>query len=250
MIVTIGAWRGVGATSAALLLATTLASESDAWLIEADPAGGSLAGRLPMAPHAIGGLERIAFATDRQSAPEAFGAVAHVVGSLRVVTAPADPFRAFACHHPRVPWAASLRDLPGPVVVDAGRLRGGTPAWPLLELADQVIVVSSPEVTAAVAATEWVQAGGRVSPADPGRAEGRTTIAFVESPGGVAFSRSRLQSAIGDLASVAFLRWEPAAVDLVHRGATGTDRRFRRSGLMAEVAALATNLRAGAGVAG
>lgn len=250
MIVAVGSWRGTGATTAALLVATCLAAadEAGAWLIEADPAGGVLAGRMQLAAHTIGGLERVAFPTDRFAVAESFEQIAHVAGDLRLVAAPADPFRAFACHQPRMPWAAALRDLPGSVVVDVGTLRAGAPTWPVLAQADVVLLASSPEVSSAVGAAEWVQAAGRVSPADPGLLDATARIVFVESPSGIAFPRATLQAELREQCA-GWLPWEPATVDLVHRGAAATDRRLRRSALMAAVNQMVLHLTLDLGVA-
>ena len=236
MILAVGGWRGVGATTTALLAASCLAAADPdgAWLIEADPAGGVLAGRMQMPARTIGGLERVAFPTERLGVADSLAAVAHSIGDLRVITAPADPFRAFACHQPRMPWAAGLAELPGSVVVDVGRLRGGTPVWPLLAQADSVLLVSSPEISAAVSAAEWLQAGGRVSPADPGLAHANARVVFVESAGSVAFPRATLLAELGDQCA-GWLPWEDATVDVAHRGATAQDRRLRRSPLMGAV---------------
>ncbi len=236
MIIAVGSWRGVGATTTALLAATCLAaaSEAGAWLVEADPAGGVLAGRMELPTRCIAGLERVAFPTDRISAVDSFLATAHVSGGLRVVLAPADPFRAFACHQPRMPWAPALRDLPGVVVVDVGTVRAGSPVWPLLAQADVMLLVASPEVSSAVAAAEWVQTAGRVSPGDPGLLDTPARIVFVESPAGISFQKSTLLADLGD-ACAAWLPWEPGTVDLVHRGSAASDRRLRRSSLMGVV---------------
>ncbi len=243
MIIAVGSWRGTGTTTTALLLAACLAErdESESWLIEADPAGGAIAGRMQLAAHSIGGLERVAFPTERVSPVEAFNVVAHQSARLRIVTGPSDPFRAHACHQPRLPWVASLRDLPGDVIVDVGRLRSGTPTWPILALADTLLLVTSPEVSAAVSTSEWLQADGRVSPADPGLASEKTRLVFVDAPCGVAFPRTMLSGELGAQCA-AWLPWEPAAVDVVHRGALPHDRRLRRSGLLAAVNALALDL--------
>jgi len=235
VIVAVGSWRGTGATTAALLAATCLAAgQHGAWLVEADPAGGVLAGRMQLDGAAIGGLEAIAFPSRRGPAHELFESAAHLAGGLRIVGAPTDPFRAFACHQPRVPWVLSLRDLPGAVVVDVGRLRAGSPVWPVLTSADAVVLVSAPEACATVAAAEWVETGGRVSPADPGLIGGNARIAVVDSPGGIAFTRGVLLAQLGERCC-GWLPWEPATVDLVHRGAGADDRRLRRSSLMAAV---------------
>ena len=236
MIVAVGSWRGVGATTTALLVATCMAAtDADgAWLLEADPAGGVLAGRMDVPEHILGGLERVAFPSERIGLTEAFAAAAHDVGGLRVVLGPADPFRAFSCHQPRIPWAPALRDLPGSVVVDVGTLRSGSPAWPLLAQADLVLLVSSPEVSSAVAAAEWLHAAGRVSPSDPGLLDSSARILFVDSPAGVAMAKNTLLADLGEQCA-GWLPWEPPTVDLVHRGAPVTDRRLRRSSLMGAV---------------
>lgn len=243
MIIAVGSWRGVGATTTALLAAAGLASaeRAGAWLIEADPAGGALAGRMQLPGHTIGGLERVAFPTERGTPTDAFEAVAHSFGGLRVVTAPADPFRAFSCHQPRMPWTAALRDLPGAVVVDVGRLSAGSPVGGVLAHVDTLLVVTSPEVSAAVSAAEWLQAGGRVSPADPGLPDGKARLVLVESPAGVAFPRATLMAELGDRCA-GWLPWDVAIVDLMHRGAPATDRRVRRSPLAAAVNQLVLGL--------
>ena len=243
MIIAVGSWRGTGTTTTALLIASCLATRAGSapWLIEADPAGGALAGRMQISGSTIGGLERVAFPTERVAPVDAFGSVAHFAANLRVVTAPSDPFRAHACHQPRLPWISSLRELPGDVVVDVGRVRSGTPAWPILVMADVVLLVASPEVSAAVSTSEWLQAGGRVSPADPGLTVGKARIVFVDSPGGVPFPRMTLSDELGDQFAT-WLAWEPATVDLIHRGALPSDRRLRRSALIAAVMQLTTDL--------
>ncbi len=245
MIIAVGCWRGVGATTTALLTAACLAAadESGAWLVEADPAGGVLAGRMEVPAHCLGGLERVAFPTERISVTESLASTAHVNGNLRIVLCPADPFRAFACHQPRMPWAPALRGLPGSVVVDVGTVRAGSPVWPLLAQADVVLIVSSPEASSAVAAAEWVQAAGRVSPADPGLLDTPARVVFVDAPAGIAMSRATLQADLGTDCA-AWLPWEPATVDLIHRGAAANDRRLRRSSLMGAVNQMALHLAA------
>lgn len=243
MIVAVGSWRGTGATTTALLLASCLATRSQTatWLIEADPAGGVLAGRIEVPRDLVGGLERVAFPTERVAPVEALNLVAYQREHLRIVTAPSEPFRAHACHQPRLPWHTALRDLGGWVVVDVGRLRSGTAAWPILSLADTLLLAATPEVSAAVASYEWMQAAGRVSPTDPGLATPVARYVIVDAPGGIAFTRQQLSAELdGELA--AWLPWEPAAVDLIHRGATSTDRRLRRSELITTVNVLAAEL--------
>ena len=243
MIVAVGSWRGIGSTTTALLLASCLAAreETSAWLIEADPAGGALAGRMQLAGHSVGGLERVAFPNERLNPADALASSAHETASLHIVTAPADPFRAHACHQPRLPWVSSLRDLTGEVIVDVGRLRGGAPTWPILILADVVLLVASPEVSASVSTNEWLQACGRVSPSDAELPPHKTQLVFVDSPSGVAFPRATLGDELGEQFA-GWFPWEPATVDLIHRGAATDDRRLRRSALISAAKHLAAEL--------
>lgn len=241
MIVTVTSWRGMGATTTALLLAAAIADERPTWLIEADPAGGVLAGRIHLDGVTLGGLERVAFPAEERCGADAFAAYAHHHGALRIVAAPADPFRAHACHAPRMPWVPCLADLDGVVVVDAGRMRGGSPSWPLLEAAERVLVVTSPEVCAAVATAEWVDAMGRVSGAEPGLEDPSIAVVAVDQPGGVSFGAHALADEFGDRWG-GWLPWEPVTVDLVQRGAVHDDRRLRRSSLMASARSLADRL--------
>jgi hypothetical protein len=112
-----------------------------------------------------------------------------------------------------------------------------------------VVLVSSPEVSAAVSASEWVHTGGRVSPADPGLIDPNARIAIVESPGGLAFVRSTLVAELGDRCC-GWLPWEPSTVDLVHRGAPPDSRRLRRSALMTAVHRMVSDLTAELGARG
>lgn len=244
MIIAVGGWRGQGASVTSLLLAwcAALVDETGAWLIEADPAGGVLAGRLQLPTHSVGGLERVAF-PQGHSVAEALVSVAHQpagsAGRLHVVAAPVDPFRAHACHQPRAAWWSALRDLPGHVVIDVGSLRAGTPAQPLIDSADHVLVTTSPEVSAAVSASEMVGSGGRISATEHRFATDRARIVIVDSPSGISFPASTLQQQLG-AQCVGVLPWDPAAVDLVHRGAGLGERRLKRSSLIAAAQRIAT----------
>ena len=81
---------------------------------------------------------------------------------MRVITAPADPFRANACHRPRHDWVGALAESDDLAVVDLGRVRVGTPVWPVVERAALTIVVANSEVVSVVSSAEWLHDGGRV----------------------------------------------------------------------------------------
>ena len=135
-----------------------------------------------------------------------------------------------------------LRHLDGVVVVDAGRLRSGTPVVSLLTLADCLVLVSSPEVSAAVASVEWLRAAGRVSPRSMPASTGHRCgwRQWTRRPGW----RSGRMRCAGELGAEfgAWLPWDPTTVDLVHRGVPPTDRRLRRNALLTAIADLVVSL--------
>jgi hypothetical protein len=242
VIVIVTSWRGVGATTTAFLLASELCDEQPAWLVEADPAGGVWAGRVTAAAAHVAGLEQIAFGPSGVEPEAAFGGVAEEVGQVRLVMAPADPYRAHTCHRPRVQWPTMLRSLQGDVVVDVGRHRAGSPVGSLWREADVVVVACGPEVADVVATSEWLRAGGRVAADEPGVGDARCVVAVVDAPGGVVFSEHALRSEFGPSFG-AWLAWEPATVDLVLQGTPIHRRRARRSRLLGGVRELAAAAR-------
>ena len=233
MIVGVATWRGTGATTTAVLLARMFSAQGDQpWLIEADPAGGTLAGRLPLAPEHAGGLERVAFPPSRVTTAERFATVADEIYGMRVITAPGDPFRAWACHTPRSAWAPSLRDLNGPVLVDLGRLHGATPTAAVLEQLDVLLLTTTPDPVSLVSTLEWARLLGRVSPSDPGLSLDLVRLAVVDLPiGHERVPRAHAEDELGDRFA-GWLPWSPDAVDLILRGADPTDRRLRRQPLI------------------
>lgn len=234
MIVGVGCWRGTGATTTALLLAVALHAEGRRpWLIEADPAGGVLTGRMHLDPPFGGGLERVAFPTDQGSVHERFALAATQVAGVRIVAAPADPFRAFTCHTPRVPWAAALRDLDDPVILDVGTIRADSAVWHVLGHLDVLLLAITTEAVSVVATDEWVTARGRVSPAEQGLGIDCAQLVVVDAPvSGESFSRRVLEADLGGRL-VGWLPWSTDAVDLLYRGAAFDDRRLRRNPLVA-----------------
>ncbi len=230
MIVGVSSWRGTGATTTAVALAASLATRAQRpWLIEADPAGGVLAARFRRGALAVGGLEQVAFPDDRESVAERFARAAAEVAGIRIVTAAGDPFRAWACHAPRLPWAPSLRDLDGPVVVDLGRLRGGTSLQAVLGQLDVLLLTADADVVSVVATMEWSAASGRVAPADAPLPVDVTRIAIVDAP--TSFDRIGRTDAVSELGDrfAGWIPWDPEAVRALMNGTSFDDRRLRRS---------------------
>ncbi|MFM2072223.1 MAG: hypothetical protein RLZZ623_2486 [Actinomycetota bacterium] len=234
MIIGVGAWRGVGATTTAVAIAAGLAAQGERpWLIEADPAGGVLAARFALAPALAGSLERLAFPASASASASAsvLGTAADSavdIAGVRLITAPGDPFRAWGCHAPRFPWQPALRELDGPVVIDLGTLRGGAPNHLLMQQLELLLLISTADVVDAVSTLEWAASRGRPSPDDRGLALDITRVAVVDAPTvSTRASRSDLEAELGERYA-GWLPWAPDAVDLLHRGAGFNHRRLRR----------------------
>ena len=242
MIAAVVGWRGVGTTTAALALGAACAQQGVVtWLVEADPAGGVLSGRMRFASGVVGGLERLAFPIEGSADADRALQVSHEACGMRVITAPADPFRANACHRPRHDWVGALAERDDLAVVDLGRVRVGTPVWPVVERAAITIVVSNAEVVSVVSSAEWLHDGGRVAGGEVGVPEGRGRLVVVDAPLGVAFPRLRLERELGDTC-IGWLPWDPAAVDALHRGVAPVRRSHRTAGLPEAAAGAAANL--------
>ena len=243
-VVGVGTWRGTGATTSAHALAAALAAAGERpWLVEADPAGGVLAARLGGVT--AGGLEAVAFPL-AGAAREAVGRFADAAtehAGVRVVTAPGDPFRAWACHAPRQPWAAALRDLDGPVVIDLGRLRGAAPHGAVLDQLDQLLLVADADPVSVVATSEWATAAGRVSPPDGGLSLDIARLVVVDSPSVLErVTRTDVAAELGDRFA-GWLPWAPDAVRHLQRGGSLDDRRLRRHAFTHAVLHVADQLR-------
>ena len=236
MIIGIASWRGTGATTAAMGVAASLAARGAApWLIEADPAGGVLAARLPRGVLTSGGLEQVAFPDSRSSAVERFEAAAIELAGVRIVTAAGDPFRAWACHAPRVPWAPALRELDGPVIVDLGRLRGATPVQAVLAQLDSLMLVCDADVVSVVSSLEWAEALGHAAPSDTAMPVDITRIAICDAPTTFhRIGRTDTEAELGDR-FVGWLPWDTAAVRALMNGSRLDDRRLRRSSFVQAV---------------
>jgi cellulose biosynthesis protein BcsQ len=233
MIVALTSWRGIGTTTAALSLSRAAAARgARPVLVEADPAGGVLAGRLAQVTG--GGLEALAFPPRRSTTSDDVLAAAVDHDGIELVTASGDPFRAWSCHQPRVPWAPALRELGErrDVIVDLGRMRGASPAAALLAIADVVLVVSDADVVSLAGTLDWVAALGRVSPVDQPLAADTVRALVVEAP--TALEPVRRVDAEADLGDrlAGWLPWSPACASALTSGRTSVPRVARRSPLL------------------
>lgn len=245
-VVAVATWRGTGATTSALLLASGIAAAGQtAWLVEADPAGGILTARLAdLRAEAGASIDAVAFDAGEGPTLDLLQATSRPFGSIRVLTGPADSFQAWsALSSPRRDWIGELRRLDGVVVVDVGSLRGGlVPSWRIVEQADALVLCTSADPASLVSTTSWIETKGQSAPGVVGLAADTSRLLVVDSPitVGERFGPD-VQRELGDR-FVGWWPWEPKAVDLVQRGASLDHRSLRKSTLARSVLATASTL--------
>ena len=231
-----------GCTVASLAIAAVLAETCEVLWVEADPAGGVLAATsATVAPRPS--LEDVAFADARTADTGALvdGAVQRL-GDLAVLAAPADGWLvSTALAQPRHPWASGLGRRAGWVVVDAGRMSPLSPAWPLVRMADVVVVVCAPEPVSLVAALEWSEGGGRNRGDDGLLGSARVLTVAPPRRGPRRYGTDRLRAELGDRywGEVPF---DARAVDLLLRGASTRHRALRSTPLLSAARTLIQNL--------
>lgn len=238
-IIAVGSWRGIGTTTSALLLAAAAASRGeDSWLVEADPAGGVLASRAPDLA-GVNSLGRVAFESVGDTAVRALAGSARPLGRVSVITGPWDSFQAWsAVATPRTPWFDALRRLDGTVVVDVGSLRGGSvPSWPIIERADALVMVTTPEPAALTSTVAWMDAKGQSAPGVAGLSLDTARLLVVDSP---TASGERFDVSVStELGSrlVGWWPWEPKVIDHLHRGGSLDHKSIRRFALVRSASA-------------
>jgi hypothetical protein len=211
----------VGATVVAAGLAAAVAERRPVVLVEADPSGGSLAGVCPQLLPAPG-LELLANDRDVLS-DERFASVCQMLARVPVIVAPADGFRSWvSVATPRNLWWSALARRNITVIIDVGRLGGGSPSWPIVELADRVLIVTPPSPLGLAMGLEWCEQGGRVAPAVAGVDPAVCRLVAVQPPvrrrDASVFDVGEVRAQAGSWLAGAF-PWDPTAVDLLFRGA-------------------------------
>jgi MinD-like ATPase involved in chromosome partitioning or flagellar assembly len=223
-VISIGTWRGLGATTSALMLAAGAASAEPTWMIEADPAGGVLQARSTLLAGATKTLEHVAFEHDCK-----VDAAAQPLAGTNVVIGPADSFRAWSSiASPRTNWIDQLRRVSGTVIIDIGSLRGSTPVWRIIEQSDVVLMCTTSEPASLVSTLAWMDAKGQSAPGVGGLSASSARLVVVDAPtgSGERFTSSQVQHEIGDRLA-GWLPWQPTVVDAILRGATVSHRRLR-----------------------
>ena len=249
-LIAVGSWRGTGASTSALLLAAAVAMRGEeAWLVEADPAGGVLASRAPDLA-GVNSLGRIAFEPSGVPAEAEFGAASRRLGRVNVLTGPWDSFQAWsALASPRVRWVEHLDRLDGVVVADVGSLRSGQgPAWSIIERSELLVMVTNPEPAALTSTVAWMDAKGQSAPGVAGLSADQARLLVVDAPtaSGERFSADVAGELDGRL--VGWWPWEPRVVDHVHRGGSLEHRAVRKFALVRSIASTLVSLDTGVGL--
>jgi hypothetical protein len=213
---------GPGGTTFALGLAAVASEHGQGWLIEADPAGGVLLGRCRPLDGARSLVDLAFPGPQAPRAPSELAAsAAQSLGRTSVIVGPEQPTTAFECvARPKHRWPASLRLLPGWVVVDCGRMFPGTPSLEVLRYADVVVVVTPPEGGDVYRFTQWATEGQRVV---------ESPLLVTSGPG--RFAPRQLARDVGEQYLVP-VPHAPREVDLLERGASTSHRLLYRSELV------------------
>ena len=145
-LITLGSVRSCGVTTLAIGLAATWPGDRRRLLVEADPAGGTLAAQAGLGPEP--GLVSLAAAARRRGDPFlAFEHVQHVTGDVPVVCGPPASSRARSALSMLPGLLGRLGDLDAEVFCDCGRLDRTTDNVDLFERGQLAVFVSRPRLS-------------------------------------------------------------------------------------------------------
>ena len=231
-MVAFGSVRSCGVTTLAVALAATWPSGSDpdgrrVLLVEADPAGGTLAASSgwPSEPS----LVSLAAAARRGGDPAlVWEHCQQLPGGAEVLAAPAPGEQARGALGMVGPLLVRLGELEADVLVDCGRLDPGSPALSLWEGADTAVLVARPRLSDLQALASWLE--GR-----PGaRAAGLVPVGDGPYPDG------EIAEALG-LEVLGRLPWDPDAAEALTTVAASA-RQLRMAPLVRSARTLADRL--------
>lgn len=220
----LGAVRSCGVSTLALALAATWPAGRRVMLVEADPAGGTLAAASgwPAEP----GLVSLAAASRRRFDPAVVWEHCQVLpGGASVLAGPASAERARGALGMLGDLAGHFAGLDADVVVDCGRLDPGSPAIAVWEGAGRQVLVVRPRLADLQAVAAWTEthATGR-EPSDV-RPERRVRVGLVvvgEGP----YPDAEIAEAL-DVDVLCRLPWDPrGAAALVSVPASSRDARL------------------------
>ena len=212
-VVGVGSVRSCGASTLALGLVATWPEARPVLLVEADPAGGTLAATAgwPGEPS----LVSLAAAARHGGDPGIVRAHCHLLpGGAQALVAPASAEQARAALGMLGTLFGHLGDLDADVVVDCGRLDSGSPVLALVEHADRMLLVARPRLSDLHAVAAWLASHGALS--------GHVLLVAV---GDGPYPDAEIADALGTEVA-ARLPWDPdAATALAHLPASARQRR-------------------------
>lgn len=219
--------RSCGVTTLAFGLAATWPAGRRVLLVEADPAGGTLAAASGWPPEPS--LVSLAAAARRGGEPALVWEHCHELpGGASVLAAPASGDQARAALGMLAPLFGRLGELDGDVLVDCGRLDAGSPALGLWERAGRPVLAGRPRLADLHALSSWLE--------DRRLDHGVGLVLVGDGP----YPDAEVAEALG-LEVLARLPWDPDAADsLVVLSAV--DRRLRLAPLVRSARTLADQL--------
>lgn len=196
-----GSVRSCGVTTLALGMATTWPADQRVLLVEADPAGGTLAAASgwPAEPS----LVTLAAAARRGGDPALVWEHCHQLpGGVPALAAPAAGDQARSALGMLGPLLARLDELDANVLVDCGRLDSGSPTLSVWERADRPVVVARPRLADLQAVASWI---------DGRSLDGRVGLVLV---GDGPYPDAEVTEALG-LPVLSRLPWDPGTADVL-----------------------------------
>lgn len=229
-MVALGSVRSCAVTTLAAALAATWPERRRVLLVEADPAGGTLAAGAgwPEEP----GLVSLAAAARRGGDPQMLWEhCQQMAGGQAVLAGPASADEAASALGLLAPLLSRMGDLDADVVVDCGRLDPGSAALALWEGAERSVLVARPHIADLQAVATWLEH----RPVPPGRL-GLVTV------GDGPYPDEEIADALGAevLSRVA---WDPRAVEVL-LSALASSRELRVAPLVRAARTLADRLAA------
>ncbi len=227
-----GSVRSCGVTTLALGLAATWPSRSDSGgrrvlLVEADPAGGTLAAASGWPPEPS--LVSLAAAARRGGDPAlVWEHCQQLPGGAEVLAAPALGEQARSAVGMLGSLLGRLGELEADVLVDCGRLDPGSPALSLWERADTALLAARPRLADLQALASWLE----------GRPDVRALGVVMVGDG--PYTDGEITEALG-LPLLCRLPWDPDAVEALTAVAASA-RQLRLAPLVRSVRTLADRL--------
>ena len=219
--------RSCGVTTLALGLAATWPAGRRVLLVEADPAGGTLAAASGWPPEPS--LVSLAAAARRGGEPDLVWEHCHQLpGGASVLAAPALGDQARSALGMLGPLLGRLGELDADVLVDCGRLDAGSAALGLWERADRPVLVGRPRLADLQAAAAWLEE----------RRSGPETGLVTVGDG--PYPDAEITEALGP-AVLARLPWDPDTADALV-ALSASDRRLRLAPLARAMRTLADRL--------